>query len=104
MAGLRRSGGDEVLWAYCHPWEFDSDEPFHPHEHIGMLASRVAWWNRSRMERQVRRLLADPVADPLAMVAETMVADGRNLEVVDPTTVRPASRSARWADGRLRER
>ena len=101
--GLRRAARDEVLWAYCHPWEFDPDEPFHPHDHIGMLASRIAWLRRSRMERQVHRLLVDPVAPPLAEVASDLELAGTDLEVVDPIEVAPPGRSARWAEGRLRQ-
>ncbi len=100
--GLRRSGPDEALWTYCHPWEFDPNEAFHPHQHIGKLASRVAWLRRSRMERQVRRLLSDPVAPPLSEVARKLVEDGTNLPVVDPITTPEVGRVARWIDGRLR--
>ena len=99
--GLSRSGSDEALWAYCHPWEFDTEEPFHLHEHIGMLASRIAWLGRSRMERQVRRLLNDPVAEPLGELALHLPDDGTALPFVDPTTP-PTIGSAHWADGRLR--
>lgn len=102
--GLRRAADDEALWAYCHPWEFDPGEPFHLHDHIGILASRIAWLRRSRMERQVRRLLADPVAPPLTEVAASLLADDTNLEVVDPASVTPPGRSAHWAEGRLRQR
>jgi len=102
--GLRRSGDDEALWAYCHPWEFDPDEAFHPHQHIGMLASRVAWLRRSRMERQVRQLLSDPVARPLGEVARDLADNGSDLPVVDPTRAPEVGRVARWADGRLRDR
>ncbi|MEC9395715.1 MAG: polysaccharide deacetylase family protein [Actinomycetota bacterium] len=102
--GLRRAGNDEALWAYCHPWEFDPDEAFHPHDHIGMLASRIAWLRRSRMERQVRRLLGDPVAPPLASVASDLESLAVDLEVVDPAIVAAGGRVARWAEGRLRGR
>ncbi len=101
--GLRRSSADEALWSYCHPWEFDPDEAFHPHQHIGMLASRVAWLRRSRMERQVRQLLDDPVAPPLGEVAGELAEDGSDLPVIDPATTPEVGRIARWADGRLRD-
>jgi peptidoglycan-N-acetylglucosamine deacetylase len=102
--GLRRAGPDEALWAYCHPWEFDPDEAFHPHQHIGMLASRVAWLRRSHMERQVRRMLGDPLAGPLGVVAVQLSSEGTDLPVIDPKKPASAGRIARWADGRLRDR
>ena len=69
-----------------------------------MLASRIAWLRRSRMERQVHRLLVDPVAPPLAEVASDLELAGTDLEVIDPIEVAPPGRSARWAEGRLRQR
>jgi polysaccharide deacetylase family protein (PEP-CTERM system associated) len=100
--GLRRSAADEALWAYCHPWEFDTDEAFHPHDHIGTLASRIAWLGRSRMRRQLRRLLVEPVAPPLAEVAGNLA--GCDLPVVDPNRPPELGSVARWANGRLRQR
>ena len=91
-----------MLWAYCHPWEFDPDEAFHPHDHIGMLASRIAWLRRSRMERQIRRLLADPVAGPLGESLASLDSD--SLPIVDPVRNHDLGPAARWANGRLRER
>ncbi len=102
--GLRRAGSDEALWAYCHPWEFDPDEAFHPHQHIGMLASRVAWLRRSRMEYQMRRLLGDPLAGPLGEIAAKLSSETTDLPVIDPSTPAAAGKAARWADGRLRDR
>jgi hypothetical protein len=100
--GLRRAAPEEALWAYCHPWEFDSDEAFHLHDHIGMLASRIAWLRRSRMESKVRRLLEEPVAPPLCEVAAALA--GRDLPEVDPTRAPQLGPVARWANGRLRGR
>ena len=89
-----------MLWTYCHPWEFDPDEAYHPHEHIGTLASRVAWLRRSRMERRFRRLLGEPVGPPLADRVQSLAAAG--LPVVDPAQPPALSRAARLANGRLR--
>ena len=100
--GLARADPDEVLWAYCHPWEFDPDEAFHPHDHIGMLASRIAWLRRSRMEHQIRHLLADPVAGPLSEAVANLDSD--SLPIVDPTQSPDLGPAARWANGRLRKR
>lgn len=101
--GLRRADSGEALWSYCHPWEFDLDEPFHRHEHIGALASRLAWVRRSRMDRQVRYLLADPLAPPLGEVAPLLEKDQDQLEVIDPQDAMTSGRTSRWSAGWLRE-
>jgi polysaccharide deacetylase family protein (PEP-CTERM system associated) len=100
--GLRRAAQDEALWAYCHPWEFDTEEAFHQHDHIGTLASRIAWLGRSRMGRQLGRLLRESVAPPLGEVADDLAGD--DLPVVDPNRPPELGWVARWANGRLRQR
>ena len=100
--GLRRATRDEALWAYCHPWEFDTEEAFHQHDHIGTLASRIAWLGRSRMGRQLGRLLRESVAPPLGEVADDLAGD--DLPVVDPNRPPELGWVARWANGRLRQR
>ncbi len=66
-AGLRRAGQDEVLWAYCHPYDFDPDEPFTPRDDMGpgRWRSRVQWLNRRRMYARVGRLLEHGSGPPL---------------------------------------
>ena len=98
--GQRRAGSEEVLWTYSHPWEFDTDEPYHVHEHIGAVASRVAWLRRGRMEDRVRRLLSEPTAPPLVERVEALVVG--SLPVVDYAQPSVLGRAARFANGRLR--
>ncbi len=64
--GTDRAPAEQVLWTYCHPWEFDPDEPYYEFDHIGSVASRVAWLNRKGMTGRIRRLLEGPVGPPLA--------------------------------------
>lgn len=54
---LDRVEPDAVLWAYCHPWEFDADEPFYPFEHGGYVTSRIGWLNRRGMQARVESVL-----------------------------------------------
>ena len=67
-----------------------------------MLASRIAWLRRSRMEHQIRHLLADPVAGPLSEAVANLDSD--SLPIVDPTQSPDLGPAARWANGRLRKR
>ena len=80
--GVRRSGPDEVLWTYCHPWEFDPAEPFYRYAHASWLTSRVGWLNRRGMLRRVRRVIAGGAGPPLGEVAKRLATDA-NLPVVD---------------------
>ena len=64
--GLRRSAAGEVLWLYCHPYDFDPDEPFSQRPDLSRHASRLQWLNRKRMFRRVERLMtATGIAPPL---------------------------------------
>lgn len=64
--GIRNAGDDELLWLYCHPYDFDPGEPFRPRAELGRLGSRLMWVGRSRMHRRVRDVLASNAAPPLA--------------------------------------
>jgi polysaccharide deacetylase family protein (PEP-CTERM system associated) len=73
--GLARSRPDEVLWLYCHPYDFDPDEPFVPRGDVGRIGNRLLWLNRSRMAARVARVLAAGAGPPLALRAELIPAD-----------------------------
>ena len=96
---------DEVLWTYCHPWEFDlrrAVPPPRPHRH-GRKSDRLAP-PVTHMETQgptpARRAGRSP---PSANASRRSLA-GRDLPVVDPirSTPDPRTGSPAWANGRLR--
>lgn len=70
--GLSRSDADELLWLYCHPYDFDPDEPFRARAELGNLASRVMWVGRSRMAKRVARVLRAGAAPPLCVRAQAL--------------------------------
>lgn len=80
--GVRRARPGEVLWAYCHPWEFDPAEPFYRYDHASWLTSRIGWLNRRGMTRRVRRMLDGGSGPPLGEVAADLAAAG-TLEMID---------------------
>lgn len=98
--GLRRAPEGAVLWSYCHPWEFDPDEPFYVFDDGGWIASRIGWLNRKHMMARVERLLAGPVGPTLGEHAARLAQDA-SLPVVDAAAaaVLPARRRL---DGLLR--
>jgi polysaccharide deacetylase family protein (PEP-CTERM system associated) len=62
--GLRHAHPDELLWAYCHPYDFDPGEPFQKRPDLGPWKSRLQWINRRRMFDRVDRLFATNAAAP----------------------------------------
>ena len=83
--GIRLADPDTVLWSYCHPWEFDADEPFYVYEHGGWLVSRIGWLNRKGMMKRVEATLR-PVAGP--MLGEIVASFGE-LPIFDPSSEIP---------------
>ena len=67
---MDRVDPDAVLWAYCHPWEFDPDEPFYQFEHGGYLASRIGWLNRRGMQARVESVLGAVPGPPFAELVD----------------------------------
>ena len=54
-----------ALWIYCHPYDFDPDEPFWVVPEVGRLGSRLLWYNRRRTFAKVEALLARRRGAPL---------------------------------------
>lgn len=95
--GVRLAPEGSVLWTYCHPWEFDPDEPFYVYEHGGWLVSRIGWINRGGMLRRVVASLRDGAGPPLREV----VAGLGQLPVFDAEDL---SERRAPLQGRLRRR
>jgi polysaccharide deacetylase family protein (PEP-CTERM system associated) len=70
--GLAHADAAEVLWAYCHPYDFDPGEPFQKRPDLGPWKSRLQWINRSRMFDRVARLLERGAAPPLCERADAL--------------------------------
>ena len=65
---------------YCHPYDFDPDEPYWQPPETGAVTSRLLWVGRRRMFTKVRRLLGDAPGPPLAERLDTADPD---LEVAE---------------------
>lgn len=100
--GTRRAPAEQVLWTYCHPWEFDADEPFFRFNDIGWLASRIGWLNRKRMGSRVERVLRGPVAPPLGEVVAGLDRQSLPVVAIDAAAVHEPGRVARAFNGLLR--
>ena len=54
-----------LAWTYCHPYDIDAAEPFHPNRELGLLNSFFLWANRSVTARRLRAMLRGRVSVPL---------------------------------------
>jgi len=62
----RRSvGRGQLLWIYCHPYDFDPDEEFWVVPDAGRLGSRLLWYNRHRTFAKVEAMLRGRAGPPL---------------------------------------
>jgi len=80
--GIRKSSSKEVLWTYCHPWEFDPKEKYYQLEDVGNLTSRIAWLGRKGMENKMRNFLQETSSQSLGDIASKI--DQSQLQIVDP--------------------
>ena len=60
----RGVGRDQLLWIYCHPYDFDPDEAFWVVPDAGRLGSRLLWYNRRRTFAKIEAMLARPCRRP----------------------------------------
>lgn len=72
-------------WLYCHPYDFDPEEPFWVVPDAGPWGSRLLWLNRRKEFSKVRRLFDRDVGPPLLDRARRLAPD---LPVVDPGDLR----------------
>lgn len=49
---------EQHLWTYCHPYDFDSNEPFFRIKGASLLTSLILWFNRSNTENKILYLLS----------------------------------------------
>ncbi len=62
----RGIGKPQLLWIYCHPYDFDPDEEFWVVPEAGRLGSRLLWYRRSRTFAKVEAILRGRAGPPLA--------------------------------------
>lgn len=58
-------GRRQLLWIYCHPYDFDPDEPFWVVPDAGSVGSRLLWYNRRGTFAKVERILRGRHGRPL---------------------------------------
>ncbi len=63
------------LWTYCHPYDFDLDEPFGRAEGRGVVASFFLWRNRRRTARRLATLIEGHSAQPFAARLDELKSD-----------------------------
>lgn len=61
----RRISPGVLRWTYCHPYDFDSDEPYARIDGLHPIVNRLLWVNRKRMFDKLDIVLAGAAAPPL---------------------------------------
>lgn len=56
----------ELPWTYCHPYDFDVNEPFMPIRDAALWVSVLLWCRRRGTRAKLARLLAEGCAPPFA--------------------------------------
>ena len=64
-AARRSVGREQLLWIYCHPYDFDPDEEFWVVPDAGRLGSRLLWYNRRRTFAKIEAMLRGRAGAPL---------------------------------------
>lgn len=85
---LRRKNTGTLLWTYCHPYDFDSEEKFVVMREATVLVSFVLWLNRRNTFRKVARILDHGAGLPFRDYLKDGVYD--SLPVFDPSSKLPA--------------
>ena len=80
-AASRTVGREQLRWVYCHPYDFDADEPFWVVPEAGRLGSRLLWYNRRHMFAKVAAALgnrpAPPLGERIAALVDVPVLESR---------------------------
>jgi polysaccharide deacetylase family protein (PEP-CTERM system associated) len=63
---LATRAGGALPWIYCHPYDFDPDEPFWDVPEVGRFGNRLLWYNRRGLFSKLRRVLRGRAGKPLA--------------------------------------
>lgn len=63
---LLRQLSESYLWTYCHPYDFDPDEPFFIMNGTNFLTSLLLWLNRRNTFKKVSWLLNHFASQPMA--------------------------------------
>lgn len=52
-----RTRSTDTVWTYCHPYDFDTDEPFRRLPGAGLVGSFFLWWNRGLTLHRLETIL-----------------------------------------------
>ena len=61
----RLNAMNSLQWIYCHPYDFDPDEPFNRIKGANLITSILLWLNRRNTLVKVEKLMAGKIGKPL---------------------------------------
>jgi polysaccharide deacetylase family protein (PEP-CTERM system associated) len=68
-----------AIWTYCHPYEFDMDEPYGRAPGIGPFASYLLWANRAKLVERLGLIMQGRSSLPFAQRMAEFVPKARPL-------------------------
>ena len=75
----RRNGGGPAPLTYCHPYDFDTDEPYWVVPGAGRFGSRLLWIGRATMFDKLEKLFAGGAGPPLCELLHTADPAGAHV-------------------------
>jgi len=86
IARLRDKSRSTALWTYCHPYDFDAEEPFSRIRDTALWASILLWFNRRGSFSRMQALLESDITPPFAeLIARGAFADADTISVQELT-------------------
>ena len=82
---ISREHDKRLLWLYCHPHDFDHDEPYYTIAGTSMLTSLLLWFNRKNTFKKIDRILRGEFARNAVPFIESIQANNyQGLETFRP--------------------
>lgn len=91
IGALRRQDKDSVMWTYCHPWDFDTEERFRRYPETGFITSILCFRGRRRMFPQLGAIINDLDCSSLSEIAASLLAPSATRLDVFSMTARNAA-------------
>ncbi len=78
---LNKKNNQQSLWLYCHPHDFDYQEPYYTIKGTSQLTSILLWFNRKHTFRKIEQILSDnSVSNSVSFIEQINSGKYENLD------------------------